>query len=40
MVIRFYCIIDSYLYTTTSMTNLTSAEYAQLVIQALQPFFG
>jgi hypothetical protein len=39
MIIRFYCIID-YLYTTTCMTNLTSAERAQLVIQATQPFFG
>jgi hypothetical protein len=27
------------LYTTTCMTTLTSAERAQLVIQARQPFF-
>jgi hypothetical protein len=40
MVIRFYCIIDSYLYTMTYMTTLTSAKRAQLVIQAKQPFFG
>jgi hypothetical protein len=40
MVIRFYCITDSYLYATACMTNLTSAECAQLIIQARQPFFG
>jgi hypothetical protein len=40
MVIRFYYIIDSYLCTTTYMTTLTSAERAQLVIQARQPFIG
>jgi hypothetical protein len=40
MVIHLYCIIDSYLCTTTYMTTLTSAKHAQLVIQARQPFFG
>jgi hypothetical protein len=28
------------LYATACMTNLTSAECAQLIIQARQPFFG